>query len=184
MALGSLTCLTGCGTSAKQTSATSEPQVIQGHIDAGEVERPIGGSVNALPMAHIYRMNGDYAGNVPIQMDAQGQIISFPAPGDLSENSKPIKLSDGWWLDRRGVGLHSVFTSYTYAEYMALPSAPSLAELKAHIIPGSGITQIAELPMRPGEAVANIKAVDSLIKNGLPGCNVANGLPLPATRQE
>ena len=65
---------------------------------------PLSGRQAAIPRARVYRMNGDYADNVPVGTDGNGRIISYPAPTDLSTASKPIQLAGGWWLDRRGVG--------------------------------------------------------------------------------
>lgn len=176
---GALIVAAGCSTS-RTPAATGTHTRINGTIaQPQQGELPIGGSVNTLPKAHIYRMTGNYSLNVPLQLSPSGELISFPDPHDISKGSEPIQLADGWWLDRRGVSVNSVFTTYTYSEYMALPAPPSVAELKKAIIPGSGITELAILPMLPAEAASHIEAVDSLIRQGLPGCDVQYGVPEP-----
>lgn len=111
-----------------------------------------------MPRAVAYRMSGPYADNVPVNVNAAGEIVSYPAPTDLGPDSTPVDLGDGWWLDRRGVSTNSVFTRYTYAEYRALKSAPSLAQLKAAIIPGAKVSEAVNLPMTLSEAEADLAA--------------------------
>lgn len=143
-------------------------------------QQMIGGESNYLPKLHIYRTNGDYINNVPIMLSADGKsVVSFPAPSDISMQSLPLELSDGWLIDRRGVGGNSVFTRYTYEEYMNLSQTPSVAQLIEAVIPGSGVTEIVELPFNQSEAFGNsrekivlIKNCDALIKDGLQGCKV------------
>lgn len=122
---------------------------------------PLSGRQAAIPRARVYRMNGDYADNVPVGTDGSGRIISYPAPTDVSAASRPMQLAGGWWLDRRGVGLHTVFTRYTYEEYAALPQSPSVAQLREAIIPGARVTAVEELPWTLREAVADTAAVNA-----------------------
>lgn len=119
----------------------------------------------AMPKARAYRMNGDYADNVPVGTDGAGRIISFPAPTDVSAASKPVQLAGGWWLDRRGVGKHTAFTRFTYEEYAAMQQAPSVAQLKEAVIPGARVTVIAELPWTLQDAVADTAAVNSWLQS-------------------
>lgn len=125
---------------------------------------PLSGRQAAIPRARVYRMNGDYADNVPVGTD-NGRIISYPAPTDLSAASKPIQLAGGWWLDRRGVGRHTVFTRFTYEEYAAMQQAPSVAQLKEAVIPGARVTVVAELPWTLQDAVADTAAVNSWLQS-------------------
>ncbi len=126
--------LSGCKSAA-------DPQLIQAPQPPA-----IGGQVSALPRAVAYRTNGDYRLNVPLQLDAEGNIVSFPAPADVC-NHEPIEMADGWLLDRRGVNLHTAFTRYTYSDYCALPQAPSLDSLRAAIIPDAKVTELRTLPL-------------------------------------
>lgn len=121
-------------------------------------------------MAHarIYKISGDYADNVPVGYNSRtGQIVSYPAPTDLRD-AEPVSLRDGYYLDRRGVGSNTAFTTFTYSEYAALPAAPDAAQLKEAIIAGARVTELVEMPFAysPGCAAT----CDSLISEGLPGC--------------
>lgn len=174
----------GCTSVKPKEGNPSNTKVVSGKGVHGRIIPPQNNAVNALPKAHIYRMNGDYAQNVPIQINASGQIISFPDPRDLSITSEPIKLSDGWWLDRRGVGLSTAFTKYTYQQYMALKEPPSIQQLKNSIIPEARITEIAVLPFTPEQAQKQIANVEALISDGLPGCEVTKGVVAPVAPTE
>jgi hypothetical protein len=88
-------------------------------------------------------------------------------------------LANGYWLDRRGVSELTAFTSYTYEEYAALAAVPSADELKAHIIPGAMVTEVILLPMRPNVAAKDTAAVNAIIREGLPQCEVKYQLPTP-----
>lgn len=123
----------------------------------------INGSVAALPRAAVYTMTGNYSRNIPVQLDRDGNIISFPAPSDV-EGQQPIALANGWWLDCRGVSANSVFTTYTYDEYAKLGSTPALAQIKASIIPGARVKEIRVLSMTPEQAKADTAAINAIIR--------------------
>lgn len=147
-----------------------------GHRSAtarAEADAPVGISA---PKAVAYRMSGDYADNVPVTLAADGAIITYPAPTDLTDRSAPLPLADGWWLDRRGISANSVFTRYTYSEYRALPAAPTPAELKASVIPGARVTVTLQLPMTVAEATADTAAANAAISRLTP-----RFIPTPAT---
>lgn len=121
--------------------------------------------------ARIYKTSGDFDNLVPITLSADGRsVVSFPAPSDLTGQSTPVKLTDGWLLDRRGVGRHTAFTRYTYAEYAALAQAPSPEALLKAVIPGAVVTQLIATPIPYTPDVA--PECDSLIRAGLPGCKI------------
>lgn len=107
--------------------------------------------------------------NVPVAVD-NGRIVSFPAPSDISSATAPIRLSDGWWLDRQGIGPNTVFLKWTRDEYAALPSTPSIAEIKEAIVPSARPDAIYQLPMSASEAAADTAAVNRIIADGLSGC--------------
>ena len=154
--------LTGC---RSQQPKTSQPMAI--------VQQRIGGGTQYIPKAMVYRTNGDYFDNVPVTLNVdRTKVLSYPAPTDLSEHSLPVRLPNGWLLDRRGVGPYSVFTSYTYKEYMALPQAPSSEEILAHVIPDSEVTGLVELPITVSTAVADPSLCDSYIKSGFTDCRI------------
>ncbi len=80
----------------------------------------------AYPKAVIYKTNGNFSNNVPITLSADSKkLISFPAPSDITEQTAPIKLSQGYWLDRRGISPNTAFTKFTYRQYAAKKHAIS-----------------------------------------------------------
>ncbi|MCM1077620.1 MAG: hypothetical protein NC411_09705 [Bacteroides sp.] len=107
-----------------------------------------GGGRNSayLPKARIYKTNGDYADYVPVTLNAsRTSLVSFPAPTDLRD-AEPVKLDDGFLLDRRGVGPDTAFTRWTYKEYSAMKSAPTPAEIMDNLIPDARVTEVCEMP--------------------------------------
>lgn len=124
-----------------------------------------GGKVNFLPNATAFRMSGDYADNVAITLSPEGDLLYFPAPTDITADSAPVELADGWWLNNQGLGPNSVFTKYTFAEYASLPEVPSPQQLKLSIIPGARVTGFMELPMKIGEANQKIETAKTYVKN-------------------
>lgn len=145
-------------------------------IGTARVLRPATGSpAAAMPAATAFRMSGDYADNVAIGVDASGQLTYFPAPGDLSENSRPLGLGDGWWLNRQGIGANAVFTKYTFAEYMKLPAAPSPDELKDAIIPGAKVVRMEKLPYTVNEASSHINEIKEYLKKSAPSITIKGG---------
>lgn len=154
--------ISACGPSRKSVAPVETGMPVE--------DRIISGPVRAIPQARIYRMSGACAELVPINLDAKGDILSYPAPSDLNDSQKPLPLADSWYLDRRGVGPSTVLTTYTYAQYGALSAPPSPAELRSHISPDCRVTQVVALPMSQTEAASDTAAVNRLIRSGLPGC--------------
>lgn len=132
----------------------------------------IGDRVAALPHAIVYQVSGDDCMDlVPITLTADGKgVLSYPAPTDLNVGQTPIDLGDGWWLDRRGIGPTSVFTTYTYEEYEAMSQAPSVAELLAHIDHKAHITRMYELPISVQEADSDPAVVRAYTESGFVDC--------------
>ena len=125
----------------------------------------MGGDTNFLPNATAFRMNGNYANNVAITLGPDGNLLYFPAPTDISADSEPLDLGNGWWLNRQGLGPNSVFTKYTFAEYAALPETPSLEQLKLSVIPGARVAGFMELPVKIGDAENNLDALKDFVKD-------------------
>ena len=124
------------------------------------------GTAETVPNAIVYQMNGDYAGYVPVTLNAdRTAIVSYPAPSDINEASAPIKLAEGWYLDRRGITPNSAFLDYTYKEYSKLPATTGPAELMAHIMPDARITAIRRLPIKLWQAVENPVEASKLVSN-------------------
>lgn len=127
-----------------------------------------------MPRAVIYRTDGNCRDNVPVVLNpADGDFVSFPGPGDVSDLTTPMPLTQGWLLDRAGmITPNTAFLNWTMGEYHALDSVPATATLKRHIIPGARVTAIVRLPMTYGESQQDTAAVNALIRQGLPGCDV------------
>lgn len=134
-----------------------------------------------MPKAIVYRTSGDFNDKVPVTLSAAGEITNFPSPTDLGPDSAPVDLGNGYLLDRRGINRNTVFTTYTYADYRALPEAPSIARLKSAIIPGSCVTEIIELPVNVSKAAADIALCRSYVASGFEGCKVLYKAPVLKT---
>lgn len=102
--------------------------------------------------ATVFKMNADYADKVAVTLGQNGELSYFPAPSDINVDSAPVEIGDGWWLNRQGISANSVFTKYTFEEYHNLKSVPTPAEIKAMIIPGSGVTDFRQLVLPASEA--------------------------------
>lgn len=125
---------------------------------------------NTVPKAILYRTNKPCADLVPVQVGADGTLISYPAPTDLSASSMPVELPGGWWLDRRGISASTAFTRYTYSEYEALKKAPAPKQIIAAIDTTVHIIEIYRLPMSAAEAAASPSLCTRYIANGFAGC--------------
>lgn len=121
-------------------------------------------TVNMQPNATAFRMSGDYYDNVAITLGPDGNLLYFPAPTDITADSAPLDLGNGWWLNRQGISPNSQFTKYTFAEYSSLADVPSPQQLKNAIIPGAKVTEFVELPMKFNEASQNLDAVREYLK--------------------
>ena len=113
------------------------------------------GTAYYLPKAPAFRMSGDYADRVAVTLNADGSLAYYPAPSDITAQSAPLEIGDGWWLNRQGMGANSVFTKWTFAEDGKLPKAPSPEEIKASLLPGARVTDFEQLPVSPSDAAAD-----------------------------
>lgn len=156
-----------------ETPAAESTSVVIGHsANAGETPR-----ANYLPRAVIYKTSGDFDSNVPVTLDAgRTSLVSYPAPTDLTDASTPVRLADGWLLDRRGITPTTAFTRWTYDEYAALPAAPSAEAILAAVIPGARVTEIRRLPFYVGEAT-DTEAINRLITDSLTTLPVVYAAP-------
>ncbi len=90
------------------------------------------------PYAIVYKTKADYTQLVPLRMDdSLKEIISYLHPTDLSKEGKfltPLKLNNGYLLDRQGIGSTSVFLKYTYSNYSKFTKIPTLDSLNTNIL--------------------------------------------------
>lgn len=168
---GALTLMLSAGSCSSQKSAATADTapsadenilILPGKGIPGD--RPIAGTPpRALPKTLLYRTSGNYNDRVPVQLGADGQLISFPAPTDIPADAQPIQLAYGWLLSRVGVSANSVFTRWTFEEYRALSQTPSPEEILKAVIPGAKVTMTMEAPMTHNEALADTTAVNEFI---------------------
>ena len=155
-----------CAACSHKTAEVSTSATADGPTAVYMKPAVIRGSKPAMiPKATAFTMSGDYADNVAITLDAQGNVTYYPAPTDITDNSVPVSLGNGWWLNRQGIGENSVFTRYTFKEYMSLKEVPSVQTLKASVIPGAKVTKMTQLPYTINEASAHIPEIKEYLSN-------------------
>ncbi|MDD2961845.1 MAG: hypothetical protein PHR45_07180 [Muribaculaceae bacterium] len=121
------------------------------------------------PKAIIYKTISDFSDKVPLTMNAtRTEIVSYPAPQDVV-GGEPTILKDGYLLDNRGIGLNTVFTDYTYTEYAKMKSAPSLEELKKHIIEQYPLIELYATSTAR-ESGKGLEYYNKIIDSGFVGC--------------
>ncbi len=98
------------------------------------------------PHVMIYKTTADYFMHVPVTLsEDKKSIVSYPAPGDVFFNGDlayPVKLEDGFLLDRRGITANSGFLSWTYYEYSRFEKTPSPDELMKKMLDADPFTII------------------------------------------
>ena len=146
-------------------SSTTVPADLNGEKPVREPEMKTVRPEGMIPYATAFRMSGDYADNVAVTLNADGSLLYFPDPKDITADSRPVSLGNGWWLNNQGLGPNSVFTTYTFADYAELPAVPDTQQLLKAVIPGAKVTQMVELPYRLGETEGNIDAIKEYLKN-------------------
>ena len=133
-------------------TVATKPMIIGGNND-----------VRAIPNATIFRMSGDYVNNVAITLNHDGTLAYYPDPADITANSTPYALGNGWYLNRQGIGPNSRFTSYSFEEYRNLPALPSQKDLISSIIPGAVVTEFIEIPVPVSQAITDPAACKKYI---------------------
>jgi hypothetical protein len=138
--------LAGCG-GRKSTSAA----------DAAGHTRPL----------MVYRTAQDVHDKVPVGLsEDRKHIVSYPQPADLMVDGKlllPTKLAKGWWLDNKGIGLNTGYLKLTYAEYAALPQAPSIADMEAMLLDVDPLVSLCDCGTS-GAMADPVKEINALVK--------------------
>ncbi len=115
----------------------------------------------------VYRTQQDVHDKVPVGLSEDRQrIVSYPHPKDLRVDGtllQPTALVKGYWLDNKGIGLHTGFLRMTYAEYAALPAAPTIAELEAALLDRDPLVELCDCGTR-GTMADPVKEVNALLK--------------------
>lgn len=94
----------------------------------------------------VYKTKGDFRNLVPVMLSDDGKrIVSYPDPKDIkTENGyqTPTELHKGYLLDNRGITPTVAFLKYSYEEYAALTSLPTLAEMYGAIQVKNPLTEL------------------------------------------
>lgn len=157
------------GSASANSSDEDEPPTAAPDADV-IIGSPVRRPAAVLPSAVVYRTNIDVYDRVPVVVTPDGKgLVTYPAPGDITDSQLPVRLDDGWLLNRRiAIGPQTRFLRYSYAEYAALPQAPATAELLAAIIPDARVTAAYRLPMTLNAALADTAAVNTAIHANFP----------------
>lgn len=126
----------------------------------------------------VYKTIRDFSDFVPVIMNAgRTKILSYPAPTDLSVNSKPTVLKNGYLLDNRGITEHVVFLNYSYEAYMAMKEAPTMDEMLKNIKEKYPLKELILCGSRYRFRDLE-KELNALISAGFPGCKKVNIIPM------
>jgi hypothetical protein len=121
------------------------------------------------PSCLVYRTRKDYSVNVPVLLSAdRSSIVSYPDIKDIYFNgtlSVPVRLTDGYYLDNRGIGPGVAFLSYTYEEYSRLAATPSSEELMQRLLDRDPLLEMYQCGQRSQYADAE-QELNLLITSG------------------
>ena len=117
----------------------------------------------------IYKTKRDYSRNIPVLLsDDKKEIVSYPHPLDImgmaSKDVMPIRLHDGFYLDRRGINKNVAFLRITYGSYRKLRKPLSIKEIEKNIIDRNPLVEIYSCPsLSEKENIVSIlnSAIDS-----------------------
>lgn len=154
----------GC---SKKVGADSSQQYVSQAPDMAIMERKpnINTPSRILLKTTVFKMNGDYGDKVAVTLNADGSFAYYPAPSDITTVSAPVNLGNGWWLNRQGLGPRSTFLKYTFEEYAALPSTPTIEQLKEAIIPNSRVTDFESIDIPASEAMSRLTEIKQIISS-------------------
>jgi hypothetical protein len=116
----------------------------------------IGKAKSVIPPVTIYKTRRDYSRNVPVLLsDDKKTVISYPHPMDLmgmaSNDVMPIRLHDGYFLDRRGINKNVAFLRITYGSYKKLRQPLSIKEIEKYILDKNPLVEIYSCPTLSGK---------------------------------
>ncbi|KAF0198560.1 MAG: putative lipoprotein [Bacteroidetes bacterium] len=117
---------------------------------------PMSGSQNRTgttgPRVVVYKTSENYYLHVPVILSKDKKtVVSYPAPTDLFYNGDlafPVKLENGYLLDRRGIGEGCAFLQWTYYEYSRLEKTPDQKELLKMILDPDPLTELYDCGKR------------------------------------
>ncbi len=95
----------------------------------------------------IFRTSDKVDNLVPIVVNDNNEIVSYPAPSDLKidgKYKKPIALGNNWYIDQIGVSSKSKFLTLSFKEY-AVINPVNIDNLQSKVTPIS-FYDICECP--------------------------------------
>jgi hypothetical protein len=97
-------------------------------------------------------------------------ILAFPFPGDLIINGKlalPTALSEGYYLDNKGINRNVAFLQVTYEEYSQWMNPPSAEQLMTRILDKDPLLEMWDCGIRDTEMTQTlINGLNDIIVNG------------------
>jgi hypothetical protein len=100
------------------------------------------------PPVLVYKTKADYFNLVPVMLnEAKTRIVSYPDPKDVKTSQGylvPIRLKQGYLLDKKGIGLHVAFLNITYEDYSRLKNAPTPEEMEKLIIDRDPLLELCD----------------------------------------
>jgi hypothetical protein len=97
-------------------------------------------------------------------------VNAYPAPSDMNENSGPIPLNNGYFLDRSGfVGAGTRFLDLHYNEYKKVSEdSLNINWFSNHVIPSDAMQfEWFSCECNKGDVAANVKLLNSMINKGI-----------------
>ena len=98
------------------------------------------------------------------------KVTAYPAPSDIDENSAPIPLNNGYFLDRSGfVGAGTRFLDLHYNEYRKISEdSLNINWFSNHVIPSDAMQfEWFACECNKGDEAANVKLLNSMINKGI-----------------
>lgn len=135
----------------RNTLTISVPTSTPSSIISSKLNTP---PLSMIRKASIFKIDDKYADHVVVCLDYAGNLSYYPAPSDLNANSAPLKLANGWWLNRQGFGAGAMVTSFTFEQYRSLDHTPSHQEILNAIIPDAVISDIQSIPISHSQALS------------------------------
>lgn len=151
------------GCNAVADKATALPTAIPAETP---IRKPMTKRSNHLPKAVVYKTNRPVDNHPAVRVkDLGNELVYYPAPSDISEESRPLRLTGNWLLDRQGsIGDGTRFMKYTFDEYAALPAAPKAQDILNSLLEDVHVTEIHTLDITLQEAIADTSAVNAMLR--------------------
>jgi len=121
MVMSTLSCSRNVNPEQSQTNQSDQGKMVSGKKS------------NAGPPVYVYKTRNDYFDKVPVTLSKQKEkVVSFPGIKDVKtggEYTYPIRLENGYLLDKRGIDENTAFLKLTYEEFSTLPETPDAENL-------------------------------------------------------